>query len=234
MRRPDMTNTKLEQLVSSAGGRALCGACGRPAVACWCSYVRRIETRHRVLVLQHPREAHYKFGSVNVLRRTLPEVAVRVGIDFASDAEVHALVHDQHRPGVLLYPRTQGPTIDAQALEGQLTLVVIDGTWSQARAILRANVWTSLLPHLSLTPSERSRYVVRRQPCARGLCTLEAVAEALFLTEGNADVRNAVMAPLRALMGMHLACFEAGSADVLNDRRRLEQAGYLPPPHLLG
>lgn len=64
-------------------------------------------------------------------------------------------------------------------------LVVLDGTWSQARRILRKNEWLLGLPKYALAPSveERSNYRIRRQPAEHCLSTVECVARVLEAVE---------------------------------------------------
>jgi len=179
-------------------------------------------------VLQHPREAQSALGTVRILRRALPDVTVRVGVDFSRDPEISRMIRVPAQRGLLLYPGDGANPLEPEAVEGRLTLVAIDGTWAQARSIVAANPWLATLSQLRLSPRGRSVYAVRRQPYPWGLCTLEAVAEALALLDHDADAGAALLRPLRAMIGMHVACGDAGSSDVRIDRQLLEREKYLP------
>lgn len=82
------------------------------------------------------------------------------------------------------------PTETAAPLEevaGQVdTLIVPDGTWGQARRIVRRHARCKGLPAVRLSSPGRSQYALRRAPTETGLCTIEAVAEALRILEGDA------------------------------------------------
>ena len=42
-------------------------------------------------------------------------------------------------------------------------LLVLDGTWSQARALYRQNPWLTGIPHFQLSPEAPSRYRIYQQ-----------------------------------------------------------------------
>lgn len=197
----------------------MCPRCGRPLSACWCRYARPVETTHHIVVLQHPREARRALGSVRILRRVLSSVIVRVGMDFAADPEVAAALADRRRDSVLLFPRAGPNRFDPATAQGQLTIFVVDGTWSQAKSLLAANPWLGDLPHIWLSPTRPSAYGVCRQPFPWGLCTLEAVAHALAAVDRDDAVRDALLCPLRAMAGMHLTSIGASAPPRPNPRR---------------
>ncbi|QLQ36476.1 tRNA-uridine aminocarboxypropyltransferase [Micromonospora robiginosa] len=214
------------------GRRRRCAGCGRPPAACWCRFVTPVHTPHRLVVLRHPREARHALGTVRVLARVIPETEVFDGVR-RSPAADHAVRGDAARPPLLLYPvsaTTAAPAITGVPGGGPYTIVVLDGTWRQARSMLKADDHLGTMPRMSISPTTPSRYAVRAQPFPHGLSTLEAVAEALVVLGAEPAVREALLRPFRALVGMHLACGDAGGADVLDDPAALLRAGYLPPP----
>lgn len=82
------------------------------------------------------------------------------------------------------------PSDDAQPLEQVADqvdeLLIPDGTWGQARNIARRHPACAELTPVRLTNAAPSSYHLRRQGDHAGLCTLEAVAEALRIIEGAA------------------------------------------------
>jgi tRNA-uridine aminocarboxypropyltransferase len=230
MKRPSLMPAEARRMT----GRPRCRDCRRPLTACWCSYVRVVETPHRVVVLQHPKEARHALGTVQIVRRVLPTTRVHIGTIFPVDGDLAASLSDRQRTTMFLNPvlagRVASEWIDASSrIAGPLTFVVVDGTWRQAASIVKRNTWFDELTPLCLVPSDRSRYLVRSHPASWALSTVEAVAEAMRMVGGAADVADALLRPLDAMVGMHLACEDTGSADVLGDRQSLLRSGYLPP-----
>ncbi len=65
----------------------------------------------------------------------------------------------------------------ARDLDG---IVVIDGTWSQAKTIWWRNAWLLKLRRAVLVPKHKSLYKeLRREPRRECVSTIEAIAEAL-------------------------------------------------------
>jgi DTW domain-containing protein len=59
------------------------------------------------------------------------------------------------------------------------TLVVVDGTWSQARKVVRENPLLQALPRVALRPEKPGNYRIRKEPEAHCVSTIEAVAYVL-------------------------------------------------------
>lgn len=178
--------------------RPICPRCQRPLRACLCAWVRATDNQVPVLVLQHPLEAGHAKGSVPLLALGLRDCTVRVGAQF----DAVALAGWLGAPGaaLLLYPDHAGPAGPApagrpsgpdglqpgHALKGAGLpgcLVLLDGTWRQARALLRAHPLLQALPRRGLPEVAPARYAIRRahQPAQRS--TLEAACLALGLLE---------------------------------------------------
>ena len=91
-------------------------------------------------------------------------------------------------PGAaLLFPGPSAtPLNELSAAEHPDPLVVVDGTWPNARRIVRLNPWLSALPRVSLVPRQPGNYRIRRakRPDVQ-LSTIEAIVEALRVLEPN-------------------------------------------------
>ena len=64
-------------------------------------------------------------------------------------------------------------------------LVVVDGTWIDARKLVERSPLLSALPRLGFRPPQPSNYRIRREPAEHCLSTIEAVAYTLGLLEGE-------------------------------------------------
>src|SRR5262245_17658419 len=61
-----------------------CEVCGRPTSICVCDTTPRLETRHRLLILQHPREQDVALGSAKLVAAAVPRAVLRVGLSWRS------------------------------------------------------------------------------------------------------------------------------------------------------
>ncbi len=63
------------------------------------------------------------------------------------------------------------------------TLVVVDGSWINARKLVQRSPLLAALPRLGFTPSQPTNYRIRKEPAAHCLSTIEAVAYVLAQLE---------------------------------------------------
>lgn len=201
--------------------RTICSRCARPQVVCYCAHLAPVAARSRLLVLQHPREHEKAIGTAKIAALGLTDARIAVGVDFAQDAGVRAALRDPDRPAVLLYPGPGARDLARERPDGPVTLVVIDGTWHQARSLWRHNPWLSELPRYAFEPPRPSDYRIRREPKAQYVSTVEAVALALGALEGEPARYEALLAPFRAMVDTQLA-FAAQSS---GGRKRLRRRG---------
>jgi DTW domain-containing protein YfiP len=151
------------------------------------------------MLLQHPRERHVAVGTARMAHLALPNSVLRLGIDFSTDPVVCAALQESPPP-FLLFP---GPrAVDAAALpkDRAVTLIVLDGTWWQARKLLHLNPALRALPQVAFTPRQPSAYRIRRQPAAFCLSTIEALAEVLPLIEPEGASLGRLLEPFHAMV----------------------------------
>ena len=88
---------------------------------------------------------------------------------------------------VLLFPADSATPLSA--VKGPVTLVVPDGTWTQAIRMGRRIPWIADLPRVALPESDdKTTYLLRSSERPGGLGTMEAIARAFGILEG-ADVQ---------------------------------------------
>lgn len=165
--------------------RPTCLHCRRPARLCVCRFIVPVANRTRIYVLQHPRERSHPFGTVRLLRLALARFDLEVA---ARDAQLKV----GPKPA-LLYPTPDARALeDLDAISRPDTLVVLDGTWPQARKLYRDNPRLQSLPKVRLDPERPGRYRIRRAPRAHQLSTVEAVAAALDRLDPDCDAERLV------------------------------------------
>lgn len=90
---------------------------------------------------------------------------------------------------VLLYPTKNALDIRTLKLneEKHYNLVLIDGTWPQAKAIYNNSPILHTMKQVKLMVGGNSEYVIRTQPTEECLSTLETAARALSYLENNPE-----------------------------------------------
>lgn len=172
--------------------RVTCYRCFWPQHLCWCGSITPIETRTRFVLLMHPKEfKKEKAATGRLTHLCLQQSEIHCGIGFDQDASVQALIADPANYPVLLYPGREaidlaaGDSADFAARIGTRRLVVflLDATWALGRKMLRLSPSLQRLPRIMFTPTAPSRYLIKQQPHAGCLSTLEAAHELLLALE---------------------------------------------------
>ncbi len=163
--------------------RETCLRCRRPRSTCWCSGLVPVPTLTRVVLLQHPREAKVAIGTARIARLGLQNAELHEGVSFDAHPRLLELAAT---PGVaLLFP---GPgAVHPSALPGGLphTVIVVDGTWAQAKKVLVTNKVLQSFPRIGLDRGRPSDYRIRKEPAEHCLATIEATVELLASIEGD-------------------------------------------------
>ena len=150
-------------------------------------------TRTRFVFLMHPKEfKQEKAATGRLTHLCLPNSELHVGVGFDRDDAVQDLLRDPCFFPVLLYPGKTAvnlsaadarPGFQSQLAGRTLLVILLDATWSGARKMLKLSPTLQRLPRLMFTPSSPSRYIIKQQPQAGCLSTLESVHELLVALE---------------------------------------------------
>jgi DTW domain-containing protein YfiP len=186
--------------------RAVCARCRRPESVCYCAHLSSIETETRVLILQHPRERDMAIGTARMASLCLPNAELAVGIRWDESAVLDRALSDPARPAILLYPGPDAIDVATDPPEGPVTLIAIDGTWSQARTVVRDNPRLRALPRYTFRPPAPSEYRIRREPDAQYVSTIEALVFVLGALERDPARFYPLLAPFRAMIDAQLDC----------------------------
>ena len=180
--------------------RPRCPGCSRPSVVCICSAIRRVATQTRVVILQHPRESDVAINTARLVELQLERAERHVAVKLAEVPALKARLNDREAPPILLYPGPEARDLGESPPAGPVTLVVLDGTWWQAKKLFQQNPELASLPRYSLSPSSPSRYRIRREPALHCISTIEAIGEALSLLEPAGFDREAWLLPFEAMV----------------------------------
>ncbi|MEY4546398.1 MAG: hypothetical protein RL685_2593 [Pseudomonadota bacterium] len=220
--------------MTAAIGRDTCYRCFRPLGSCLCAVIPEVKNRTPLLILQHPRERTHPFNTVRIVALALSNCELVVD-------HAHRVSQD---PGLLgslagcglLYPRPGARDITTlPAAERPRKLLVIDGTWHQAKALYREVPVLHDLPHFTLPSGLRSAFEIRQQPAEYCLSTLEAIVFALRAlepeTEGLDKLLHAfgdMQRQQQRLMASFAALAPPGATARQRKRKRPAQSRAIP------
>lgn len=190
--------------------RELCLQCRRVRSACWCHALRPVDPGVRVVVLQHPGEARNPIGTARMAHLSLRGSQLLQGVRFEEDPAFRALVSEPAHQLAVLYPAAHAVDAAQLARDGRpLTVIAIDGTWSEARSVWNKNPTLRTLPAVRLSPTAPSRYRIRREPEAHCLSTIEALTALLRELCGPGFDERALLRPFDAMVEHQLTFIES-------------------------
>lgn len=182
--------------------RSRCERCHRPEGHCLCGLIPQLDSRTRVLILQHPSEVNHALNTARLAALGLNNAQLVVGEVFEDLAQLLEVPGYQAR---LLFPGEGAITLSEQGAESRpILLVVPDGTWRKARKLLHLNPLLAELPRVTLQNAPTSRYRLRKAPGPDALSTLEAIAHALQTLEPDRAF-EALLRPFDALVEGQIA-----------------------------
>lgn len=167
-----------------------CPRCLLQQRVCLCAEVPVVATRTHVVIVRHHLERFRSSNSGRLAHLALPNSEIVEHGGIAGPAKLPPL-----HGAWLLFPEGEPRTAPPEPPPEQL--IVLDATWSQARRMYRKLDQLRGVPILRLPERVRPPGRLREAPSADRVSTIEAIAEALRLLEGDA-----VAAPLEALFAL--------------------------------
>lgn len=189
-----------------------CPTCLFPQEQCLCGQFSEVRTRTEFIVVRHVTERRRRSNTGRAAANLMPNARL---LDYG---QLHAppmagedALALPDRDTYLLWP--EGPVVEPPWTgPTPRHLIVLDGTWQQARRMRARIAGLRGIPPLHVAPlGDRQR--LRITPAAGGVSTLEAIAAAVELFEGEGAA-----APL-------LACYDR-MVEVLHTRGRSPRRRY--------
>lgn len=220
------------KLKSSHFGGPVCPNCAKPlepTSLCVCELAKPIQSKHKVLILQHPQEPDKVLGTAKMAQLMIPDSKLVIGLSWPNLTKAYGSEITNPKEWAVLYlgsglasgskkPENQKSSVIAVDKKGTPLseehqsklpetikgIVVIDGTWSQAKAIWWRNAWLLKLQRIVIIPKAKGLYQeLRREPKPEAVSTIESLAEVL---NGLGNPESETLKLKEALKG-HLAAF---------------------------
>jgi DTW domain-containing protein YfiP len=198
---------------------AACPRCGQVAGSCICDTIAPIDNRIELVILQHPREQSRPLGTARLAALHFRKATLKIGLSWPSLGRVLGGDADPHRfailylgsarvaqlaPGrdVVVLNRKGEPERDQDAILRDIEgVVLLDGNWSEAKALWWRNPWMLKCRRVILRAPRASRYgSLRRAPRRDELSTIEAAAMLVSRLEGRPEIETALIASFERLL----------------------------------
>ena len=201
-----------------------CPDCGKPVPLCICDSITPISNKISVLILQHPQEQDRTLGTARLTALHFKSAVLKIGLSWPSLSKALGRpVDDPSRWAVLYLGSAKVSDLETEneivaitrkgeiephqrAILSNITgIVLLDGTWSQAKALWWRNAWMLKCQRVILGPRRPSRYgKLRKEPRADGLATIEATAMLLSGLEKRPEIAEVLNGSFERLLARYV------------------------------
>ena len=179
----------------------ICQKCKKPVPLCVCTNAHPLNKKQFFLNIKQPQEQDKELGTAGILCSMLENVHLEIALSRPGLKAILKKDVDPKQWGVLylgaqkqtpckagLYALSRKGNIlenTNECLKNLKGIILLDGSWSQAKALWWRNPWLLKTQRLLLVPAQRSLYgKLRKEPRKESISTLEACAQCLdFLGE---------------------------------------------------
>ncbi len=199
-----------------------CGRCGKPAEFCVCAGIEPVANRVALLILQHPQEQDKALGTARLTALHFQNAVFKTGLSWPSlgkalgrpaDPRKWATLYLGSADPAVLAPGRELVALDAKgkpapAQEAALAeiegVIVLDGSWSQAKTLWWRNAWLLKSRRVVLAPRRPSLYgKLRREPRREALSTLESVGLLISRLEAKPEIEAALTGSFSRLLARY-------------------------------
>jgi DTW domain-containing protein YfiP len=221
----------------AAAAPADCPHCLKPPALCVCDLVAPFDNRVELLILQHPQEQDRALGSARLAALHFKHATFKIGLSWPSLSKIVGRETDPKHWAILYLGSAKAETLapgrdivvvnhKGEALPNQEAalrdiegIILLDGTWTQAKAMWWRNAWMLKCRRVLLARERPSRYgKLRKEPRRDGLSTIEAAAMLLARLEENPKIEAALNTSFARMLERYRAAYPRG-------KKRVERAG---------
>jgi DTW domain-containing protein YfiP len=216
---------------SQSDPTAECPSCRKPQALCVCEGIAQIDNKVSLLILQHPQEQDRELGTARLAALHFKDALLKIGLSWPSLTKIRGRPTDPKHWAILylgsvkaeavlpgrevVVVNKNGNAVDHQdsALREIEGIILLDGSWSQAKALWWRNGWMLKCKRIVLGPKRPSRYGrLRREPRSDGLSTIEAAAMLLARLEHKPEIEAALNASFERLLARYRETHPASEA----------------------
>lgn len=197
----------------------ICPQCQKAMTLCVCEALSPVDNRIFVLILRHPQEQDRKLGTAKIATLQLKNSALKTGLSWANLKKASGHENPDPKKWGILYlgtaktseplpdqpltvlTRKGGVAEDQSVLNDLEGIILLDGTWQQAKALWWRNAWMLKCRRLVLQPPAVSLYGnLRKEPRKESVSTIEAAAYTLAALENDDSLVEKILPPFKLLL----------------------------------
>ncbi len=164
-----------------------CQACFLHKDLCICALTPRLALRTRVLLLIHAKELKRTTNTGRLAVRALSNSEMRVRGLVDKPVNLEDIESGPYR-NLLFFPSESAAELTAELVASDsrpIQLIVPDGNWRQASKVPYRHKELAGIPHIKISAKNTASVHLRAEHTPEGMATLEAIAHALRIIEGE-------------------------------------------------
>jgi DTW domain-containing protein YfiP len=176
-----------------------CEGCGLHKDLCICALIPKINIKTKLTLVIHKRELKRTTNTGQLAIKALTNSELKVMGEQNSPFELSSILDPEYE-NLLFYPSDEASELNPEFLKQfskPIHLIVPDGNWRQASKVHYRNKNLTSLPRVKLNFNQHPEFFLRTETKENGMATLEAIALAMGLLEGE-DVKNSLMKVFQA------------------------------------
>lgn len=184
--------------LARGAGVKRCPSCHLPQQSCICEFRQQVSADVEFVVLMHRNETYKPTNTGRLIEATVANTHVLQWVSRSEPGEaLQRLLKDPGYQPILVFPPEESyrdrviVRPEPTDIAGKPLLILLDGTWRQARRMFRLSTYLQELPVISLDQMRTSTYALRKAIHEGQLCTAE-VAAALLHQLGEDEAGSAL------------------------------------------
>ncbi len=157
-----------------------------------CAEVPRLDLRTKIALVIHHRELSRSSNTGLLAHQSLINSEVRIRGESREALDLSGLLSPKYQ-SLLFYPSADALELDRELVcldSRPIQLIVPDGTWRQARKIHSRHPELRNIPRVKISTPNRGTFQLRAQSRPERMATLQAIACALRIIEGDLAARG--------------------------------------------
>lgn len=189
-----------------------CNNCGLPTVNCICMKPIKLTTKAQFWILSSERELMRPSNTARLLKLINPtSTKVQLWERAKNPEELVSLIYQSRYDPYILFPAEdiglKSREVEYKVTEKIPAFILLDGTWKEARKILKKSDYLKDLPLITLKTEYKSKFDLRKGATEGNLCTIEAAMEILKIT---GEKEHAML--IENFYSLFLRSFKAGAS----------------------
>lgn len=154
---------------------------------CMCHLIPSLDIKTKIALVIHTKELKRPTNTGRLAVKALKNSVMKIRGRGTEGLDLTDLLDDNYR-SVLFYPCDEAVELTKEFISESskpVQLIVPDGNWRQASKVHRRHKELADLPRVMISALNTNKFFMRKENTPEGMATLQAIAHALKIIEGD-------------------------------------------------